>query len=83
MSGYKIDEIQPSIWEQLGKEKFVELSTAFYTRVYEDKEHPFFRAQFDGRPKAAAIQNQYEFFIQRMGKQERREEDGVLSCCIL
>ncbi len=62
-----IDRLNPSVYQSLGHDKFVALSTAFYKRVYADDEDPEFLKQFGGRPIEAAIQNQYEFFIQRMG----------------
>lgn len=62
MSKYLIDKI--NIYEILGYEKFVELSTCFYKKVYADKE-PSFRSMFPDDIDMA-IQNQYEFFIQRM-----------------
>lgn len=65
MDGYKIDQM--NVYEKIGKDMFVRLSTAFYNRVYDDKEDVVFAKQFAGRPKDMAIQNQYEFFIQRMG----------------
>lgn len=65
MSQYLID--QYNVYEALGKDKFVELSTAFYKRVYADEEDKAFRSQFDRSPIESAIQNQYEFFIQRCG----------------
>jgi truncated hemoglobin YjbI len=63
MSRFKVDEV--NLVDQLGMEKFVELSTRFYTRVYEDPD-PDFRAMFPD-DMDMAIQNQYEFFIQRFG----------------
>jgi truncated hemoglobin YjbI len=65
--GYLIDRLVPNVWERLGQERFIALSTAFYERVYADAEDALFRAQFADRPIAAAIQNQWEFFSQRMG----------------
>jgi len=62
MSRYYIDKI--NIYELLGHEKFVELATCFYTKVYADTE-PSFRNMFPDNMDVA-IQNQYEFFIQRM-----------------
>lgn len=62
---FKIDQI--NVYESLGKEKIIQLSTAFYNRVYadDDEEHfNTFRVSFQGIPKEQAIQNQYEFFIQ-------------------
>ncbi|CAN6194639.1 unnamed protein product [Urochloa humidicola] len=57
-----------NIFEALGgtPQPFVDLSTNFYTRVYEDEEE-WFRDIFAGSKKEEAIQNQYEFLIQRMG----------------
>nr|CAB3468284.1 unnamed protein product [Digitaria exilis] len=63
-----------NIFESLGgtPQPFVDLSTNFYTRsaiaplVYEDEEE-WFREIFSGSKKEDAIQNQYEFLIQRMG----------------
>ncbi len=57
---------QEHLYPLLGHSFFVDLSTCFYTRVYED-EQIWFRQIFSGRAKADAIQNQYEFFIQRFG----------------
>ena len=62
MSKYLIDQV--NIYELLGYERFVELSTCFYKKVYADKELSF-RNMFPD-DMDAAIQNQYEFFIQRM-----------------
>ncbi|MEI8095940.1 MAG: hypothetical protein WCG80_17150 [Spirochaetales bacterium] len=62
MNKYAIDEV--NLYEQLGHAKFVELSTCFYNKVYADTE-PSFRGMFP-KDKDSAIQNQYEFFIQRM-----------------
>jgi truncated hemoglobin YjbI len=59
---FSIDDV--NLYERLGRDKFVELSTCFYNKVYADTE-PSFRGMFP-KDKASAIQNQYEFFIQRM-----------------
>ncbi|KAK3134012.1 hypothetical protein QOZ80_6AG0543930 [Eleusine coracana subsp. coracana] len=57
-----------NLFEALGgtTQPFVDLSTNFYTRVYEDEEE-WFREIFAGSNKEDAIQNQYEFLVQRMG----------------
>lgn len=60
---FKIDKY--NLFEELGLPKLVELSTAFYTRVYAD-EDPWFRNMFPD-DMDSAIQNQYEFFAQRLG----------------
>ncbi|MQM10050.1 hypothetical protein Taro_042939 [Colocasia esculenta] len=63
-NAFAIDEV--NLFEKLGLQPFVDLSTAFYTRVYEDEEE-WFRSIFANSKKEDAIQNQYEFFVQRMG----------------
>lgn len=54
-----------NLYEELGHATFVALSTEFYRRVAEDID-PEFRAIFD-RDLSDAVQNQFEFFIQRFG----------------
>jgi len=61
---FRLDET--NLYEKLGEKKFVELSTAFYEKVYNDTDESF-RILFAGSKKEEAIQNQYEFFIQRFG----------------
>ncbi|KAJ4769785.1 hemoglobin 3 [Rhynchospora pubera] len=62
---FAIDET--NLFESLGgNQPFIDLSTNFYTRVYDDEEE-WFRSIFANSKKEDAIQNQYEFFIQRMG----------------
>ncbi|XP_039124078.1 two-on-two hemoglobin-3-like isoform X1 [Dioscorea cayenensis subsp. rotundata] len=56
-----------NLFETLGGiQPFIDLSTNFYNRVYEDEEE-WFRSIFANSRKEDAIQNQYEFFVQRMG----------------
>ncbi|KAM7493236.1 hypothetical protein LguiB_027845 [Lonicera macranthoides] len=61
---FAIDET--NLFEKLGLQTFISLSTNFYTRVYEDEEE-WFRSIFANSTKEEAIRNQYEFFVQRMG----------------
>jgi len=61
MNRFSIDDV--NLYEVLGRDKIVELSTCFYNKVYADTE-PSFRGQFP-KDKDGAIQNQYEFLIQR------------------
>ncbi|XP_019089726.1 PREDICTED: helicase and polymerase-containing protein TEBICHI-like isoform X2 [Camelina sativa] len=61
---FAIDE--SNLFEKLGLQTFINLSTNFYTRVYDDEEE-WFRSIFSDSNKEDAIQNQYEFFVQRMG----------------
>ncbi|CAN6442223.1 unnamed protein product [Victoria cruziana] len=62
---FAIDET--NLFETLGGiQPFIDLSTNFYSRVYEDDEE-WFRSIFANSVKEDAIRNQYEFFVQRMG----------------
>ncbi|KAG6501225.1 hypothetical protein ZIOFF_041103 [Zingiber officinale] len=62
---FAIDET--NLFETLGGiQPFVDLSTNFYNRVYDDEEE-WFRSIFSNSKKEDAIRNQYEFFAQRMG----------------
>jgi truncated hemoglobin YjbI len=63
VSHFSIDDV--NLYEQLGRDTLVALSTRFYDLVYADKE-PAFRGMFP-KDKVGAIQNQYEFLIQRLG----------------
>ncbi|XP_052481878.1 two-on-two hemoglobin-3 isoform X2 [Gossypium raimondii] len=56
-----------NLFQKLGLQTFINLSTNFYTRVYDDEEEEWFRSIFSNSKKEEAIQNQYEFFVQRMG----------------
>ncbi|TKY74599.1 Two-on-two hemoglobin-3 [Spatholobus suberectus] len=55
-----------NLFNKLGLQTFVTLSTNFYNRVYDDEEE-WFRSIFATSEKENAIQNQYEFLVQRMG----------------
>ncbi|OIW14358.1 hypothetical protein TanjilG_15712 [Lupinus angustifolius] len=57
---------QTNLFNKLGLQTFINLSTNFYNRVYDDEEE-WFRSIFASSEKENAIQNQYEFFVQRMG----------------
>lgn len=62
---FSIDET--NLFQKLGLQTFINLSTNFYNRVYDDEEEEWFRLIFANSKKEEAIQNQYEFFVQRMG----------------
>uniref|UniRef100_A0A7S3LSX9 Globin n=1 Tax=Aplanochytrium stocchinoi TaxID=215587 RepID=A0A7S3LSX9_9STRA len=64
---FALDKLEPSLYERLKHDTFVKLSTEFYNRVYSDTGSPWFLEIFARHDKQMAIQNQYEFFIQRMG----------------
>ncbi|XP_071706807.1 group 2 truncated hemoglobin 3-2 [Rutidosis leptorrhynchoides] len=61
---FAIDQV--NLYQKLGLQTFINLSTDFYSRVYDDEEE-WFRSIFADSKKEDAIQNQYEFFVQRMG----------------
>jgi len=60
----RIDEV--NLYERLGPETFKKLSANFYTRVFHDEEQ-WFRNIFKASTMEEAIQNQMEFFMQRLG----------------
>ncbi|KAI9020435.1 bacterial-like globin-domain-containing protein [Hyaloraphidium curvatum] len=62
---FAVDE-PPSLFDLLGYDFFVTLSTRFYRRVYTDSE-TWFKDIFAPRVEADAVQNQYEFLIGRFG----------------
>jgi truncated hemoglobin YjbI len=55
-----------------------------FVRVYDDEEE-WFRSIFANSKKEEAIQNQYEFFVQRMGGpplfSQRRGKKNKFDCC--
>ncbi|KAJ7958606.1 Two-on-two hemoglobin-3 [Quillaja saponaria] len=61
---FSIDDT--NLFQKLSLQAFINLSTNFYNRVYDDEEE-WFRSIFVNSKKEEAIQNQYEFFVQRMG----------------
>ncbi|XP_074585717.1 group 2 truncated hemoglobin 3-2-like [Curcuma longa] len=62
---FAIDET--NLFKTLGGiQPFIDLSSNFYNRVYDDDEE-WFRSIFSNSRKEDAIRNQYEFFVQRMG----------------
>jgi truncated hemoglobin YjbI len=63
VSRFRIDDI--NLYELLGTEKIWQLSTAFYRRVDADPDE-WFRSIFPA-DLTEAVQNQAEFFIQRLG----------------
>lgn len=60
-----IDEV--NLYTRLGEETFWNLSKCFYSKVYSDEEEKWFKNIFKNKPMDEAIQNQVEFFMQRMG----------------
>ncbi|MED6107446.1 Two-on-two hemoglobin-3 [Stylosanthes scabra] len=63
---FAVDEDGTNLFQKLGPQTFINLSTNFYNRVYDDEEE-WFRSIFGKSKKEEAIQNQYEFLVQRMG----------------
>jgi truncated hemoglobin YjbI/stress-induced morphogen len=74
-----IDEL--NLYEKLGKDAIVRLSTSFYDRVYAD-EQAWFRELFASSAKEDAIRNQWEWLVQRLGGpplySERRGHPGLM-----
>lgn len=66
-SQHAVTIIQPSLYERLGENGFKELSTLFYTRVFDDREAGWFLNIFSSSTKDEAIENQYRFFVQTFG----------------
>lgn len=67
----RVDEV--NLYERLGEAAIVKLSNNFYTRVFADEEK-WFRNIFKGRSLDEAVQNQVDFFIQRLGGPPRFSE---------
>jgi truncated hemoglobin YjbI len=57
----------PSIYERIGHDGLVELTTTFYDMVFADKESAWFVNIFSSSTKQDAIENQYRFLIQTFG----------------
>ena len=51
-------KLEPSLYERLGEKGFMELSTLFYDRVFDDQESKWFLNIFASSSKAEAIDNQ-------------------------
>ena len=62
-------EMKPSLYERIGHQGFVELSTQFYENVFNDKDadSAWFLNIFSSSTKQEAIENQYLFLIQTFG----------------
>ncbi|CAL5440513.1 unnamed protein product [Camellia sinensis] len=54
-----------NLFQKLGLETFIKLSTNFCTRVYDDEEERF-QSIFANSKKEDAIRNQYKLLVQRM-----------------
>lgn len=66
------------IWDWFGSKR----KWKILTRVYEDEEE-WFRAIFAGSKREDAIQNQYEFFVQRMGGPSLYSQRRGTACLLL
>ena len=75
-TGLSIEEAmridKTNLYKKLGEETFWKLSKTFYEKVYNDEEK-WFQNIFKNRSMEEAIQNQAEFFMQRMGGRGRDE----------
>ena len=61
------EKMEPSLYERIGHEGFVELSTKFYDKVFNDTDSAWFLNIFSSSTKREAIENQYLFLIQTFG----------------
>lgn len=61
------EKLQPTIYERIGEDGFIELSNKFYERVFEDKKEQWFLNIFASSTKQEAIENQYRFLVQIFG----------------
>mmetsp|Transcript_16151 Transcript_16151/g.28211 ORF Transcript_16151/g.28211 Transcript_16151/m.28211 type:complete len:177 (+) Transcript_16151:36-566(+) len=59
--------LEPSLFQRIGEEGFLELSTLFYDLVFDDTEHQWFLNIFSSSTKREAIDNQFRFFVQTFG----------------
>lgn len=81
-SGVSVEEseeaasLSPSIYERIGEDGFLELSTLFYDRVFADTEAKYFLNIFSTSTKCEAIDNQYRFFVQNFGGPDLYKQKG-------
>mmetsp|Transcript_60294 Transcript_60294/g.147963 ORF Transcript_60294/g.147963 Transcript_60294/m.147963 type:complete len:178 (-) Transcript_60294:97-630(-) len=81
-SGVSVEEseeaaaLSPSIYERIGEDGFVTLSTLFYDRVFADTEAKYFLDVFSSSTKNEAIDNQYRFFVQTFGGPDLYRQSG-------
>ena len=61
------EKLEPSLYDRIGHEGFVQLSTSFYDKIFADKESAWFLNIFSSSTKQEAIENQYLFLIQTFG----------------
>lgn len=61
------EKLEPTLYERIGHDGFVQLTTSFYDKVFDDKETAWFVNIFSSSTKQEAIENQYRFLIQTFG----------------
>ena len=67
--------LQPSMLERIGGEEgFLELSTKFYDRVFDEQDEVWFVNIFSSSTKQEAIDNQYRFLVQTFGGRRLYQE---------
>lgn len=73
LSGVTVEEsevavnLMPSLYDRLGEDGFMELSSLFYDQVFADRDAQWFLNIFSSSTKKEAIDNQYRFFVQTFG----------------
>jgi truncated hemoglobin YjbI len=68
--------LSPSIYDRIGEDGFIELSTLFYERVFADTDAPYFLNLFSSSTKREAIDNQYSFLVQTFGGPDLYRQRG-------
>jgi hemoglobin len=60
-------KLSPTIYERLGQDGILELTTLFYDRVFQDDQEVWFLNIFSSSTKGEAIDNQFRFLVQTFG----------------
>lgn len=68
--------LSPSIYDRIGEEGFLDLSTLFYDRVFADCDNQWFLGIFSSSTKQEAIDNQYRFLVQTFGGPDLYRQKG-------
>jgi truncated hemoglobin YjbI len=67
-------QLTPSIYQRLGDEGLLELTSLFYDRVFQDDQEAWFLNIFSSSTKQEAIDNQFRFLVQTFGGPELYKE---------
>jgi hypothetical protein len=70
--------MEPSLYERIGHEGFVQLSTKFYDKGFDDTDSAWFLNIFSLYQSGLAIENQYLFDSNLWGSRPLPTKEGVL-----